>query len=105
MAGGLGPHLSGRISLTCVSPSTLLGAQRTSIGEHTCPSRVVTVKPLSVPLTGKKGLARAPGTPAPRRGDSKDHMEQSGPLWRSLSWGDAMAGGGGGSRDFTPGDN
>lgn len=76
VAGGLGPHLSGRITLTCVSPSTLLGAQRTSIEERTCPSRVFTVKPLSVPLTGKKRLARAPWNSRLQKEDSKDPHRQ-----------------------------
>lgn len=102
VARGLGPHLSGRISLTCVSPSTLLGAQRTSIPERTCPSRVFTVKPLSVPLTGKKRLARAPWNSRLQKEDSKDPHRQSGPLWRSLNWGDAMAGGGAVPRDLLP---
>lgn len=97
VAGGLGPHLSGRISLTCVSPSTLLGVQRTSIEEHTCPSRVVTVKPLSVPLTGKKRLARAPWNSRLQKEDSKDPHRQSG-----LLWSDAMASGGAVPRDLLP---
>ena len=102
VTGGLRPHPSGLVSLTCESPSTLPGAQEASFEEHACQCCVIIITPLSVPLTGKKRLARPPWNSRLQKEDSKDPHRQSGPLWGSLNWGDEMADGGAVPRDVLP---
>lgn len=85
VTGGLGPHPSERISLTCVSLSTLPGTRQAGVEERPRQCRVVIVTPVSVPLTGKKRPARAPWNSRLQKDDSKDPQRPSGPLWRSWS--------------------